>query len=175
MACPMCGGIVEKRRLTTNGSYFKTDPTTQQRVTVQVCDECEYMNGLHEAQVTGKRKPRRKTGPVFAGFGTRIGPGQEAAAAARAKVFENSPLVLAANAYCERRLAIKTRALLKRGGHISIEWTGAIYHVVACDIYPPSHKLAGQTRRVGLAFYSTVEEALAAHPTGRLLPAKGEQ
>jgi integrase len=29
-SCPMCGGIVEERRLTANGSYFVTDPTTQQ-------------------------------------------------------------------------------------------------------------------------------------------------
>jgi hypothetical protein len=78
-------------------------------------------------------------------------------------------------AHRARHFAIKTRAVVKRGGYISIEWSGAIYNVAACDIYPPSHALAGQPRRTVLAFYLTLEEAQAAHRTGRLLPAKGEQ
>lgn len=71
MSCPLRGGIVEERPLTANGSYFVIDPATQQPATVQVCVECEYMNGLHDAQVSGKRKPRRKPGPIFVGFSGR--------------------------------------------------------------------------------------------------------
>jgi hypothetical protein len=70
-SCPLCGDIVEERPLTANGSYFDIDSTTHQLVTIQVCEGCEYMNGLHSAQVSGKRKPRRKTGPTFVGFNGR--------------------------------------------------------------------------------------------------------